>query len=45
MAILLRAVGLVSLLTAGTWLSVRRVRRMRRGLPGLGLNELSMLRN
>ena len=41
-AVVLRAFGLVSLLSIGTWLGIRRARRARTGLPGLGLSELGV---
>ncbi|CAD6976580.1 unnamed protein product [Tilletia controversa] len=39
-AILLRAVSMVSVLSGISWLASRRMQRRRRGLPGLGLDEL-----
>ncbi|KAK0563520.1 hypothetical protein OC844_002182 [Tilletia horrida] len=39
-AILLRALSMLSVLTGISWLASRRMRRRRKGLPGLGLDEL-----
>ncbi|KAE8210930.1 hypothetical protein CF327_g5261 [Tilletia walkeri] len=39
-AILLRALSMASVITGISWLASRRMRRRRKGLPGLGLDEL-----
>lgn len=36
----MRALGFASAAAIFTWLGARKVRRSRRGLPGLGLEEL-----
>ncbi|KAK0548833.1 hypothetical protein OC845_003384 [Tilletia horrida] len=39
-AIFLRALSMLSVLSAASWLVSRRARRRRKGLPGLGLDEI-----
>ncbi|UZJ54728.1 hypothetical protein CBS101457_004048 [Exobasidium rhododendri] len=39
-AIVLRALGFLSSFSAAFWLVTRRIRRSRKGLPGLGLEEI-----
>lgn len=40
-AIALRALGALGVLSLASWLGKRKLHRARRGLPGLGLEELS----